>query len=80
MLKKSFFLLILLASSLQALSNESKVCQKCHPIIYDEYYDSSHRKASVCNNPIHKAYWDKHPKDEKGIPVLSAIPLLILFR
>jgi len=66
MLKISLILLLSLTSILQALSNESKVCQKCHPIIYDEYYDSSHRKSSVYNNPVHKAYWDKHPKDEKG--------------
>jgi len=57
---------MLIIQNLAAISNESKVCQKCHPIIYEEYYDSSHRKASVYNNPIHKAYWDKHPKDEKG--------------
>ena len=64
---RNIFLLIstiLLVNSLQA--NESKVCQKCHPIIYSEYYESSHRKASIYNNPIHKAMWDKHPKDEKG--------------
>ena len=66
MIKITLLLLLLSATSLLALSNESKVCQKCHPIIYDEYYDSSHRKASVYNNPIHKAYWDKHPKEEKG--------------
>lgn len=64
---RHIFLLIfamLFANSLQA--NESKVCQKCHPIIYEEYYESSHRNASVYNNPIHKAMWDNHPKDEKG--------------
>ena len=55
---------VLLSNSLQA--NESKVCQKCHPIIYAEYYESSHRKASIYNNPIHNAMWNKHPKDEKG--------------
>lgn len=49
-----------------ASANESKVCQKCHPIIFSEYYESSHRNASVYNNPIHKAMWDAHPKDEKG--------------
>ncbi len=63
---KYLFIIPLLFNTLFALSNESKVCQKCHPIIYDEYYGSSHRKASVYNNPLHKAYWDKHPKDEKG--------------
>ncbi|PHS58002.1 MAG: hypothetical protein COB17_04700 [Sulfurimonas sp.] len=48
------------------LANESKLCQKCHPIIYSEYYQSSHKNASTYNNPIHKAMWDKHPKNEKG--------------
>ncbi len=65
-MKRSIFLLLTLTLSLLAVSNESKICQKCHPTIYNEYYDSSHRKASVVNNPIHKAYWKKHPKDEKG--------------
>ena len=60
--------LFLLASTLAlfAFSNESKICKSCHPTIYNEYYDSAHRKASIYNNPIHKAYWEKHPKDEKG--------------
>lgn len=64
---RTIFLIIstlLIINTLYA--NESKVCQKCHPIIYSEYYESSHRNASVYNNPIHKAMWDKHPKDEKG--------------
>ncbi len=65
-MQKLLTLFILSSMALFALSNESKVCQKCHPIIYDEYYDSSHRKSSVYNNPVHKAYWDKHPKDEQG--------------
>ena len=60
------FALWTLHISLFAASNESKICQQCHPVIYNEYYDSSHRKASVVNNPVHKAYWEKHPKDEKG--------------
>ena len=65
-MKKTLLFLLTLTLSLFAISNESKICQKCHPTIYSEYYQSSHRKASVINNPIHKAYWDKHPKDEKG--------------
>ena len=59
-------LTLLLFISSFSYANESKVCQKCHPIIYDEYYESSHRKASIKNNPIHKALWDRHPKGEKG--------------
>ena len=65
-MRNIFFILLISAISLFAISNESKVCQKCHPVIYDEYYDSSHRKASVYNNPLHRAYWEKHPKEKKG--------------
>jgi len=43
----------------------SKVCQKCHPVIFDEFYDSSHRKSSTHTDPIHKAVWDKHPLKAK---------------
>jgi len=62
------FLSIIIFSLIFSLSyaNESKVCKKCHPIIYGEYYKSSHRKASTQNNPIHKALWDKHPKGSEG--------------
>ena len=63
---KWLLLSILIIQNLSAAANESKVCQKCHPIIYKEYYDSAHRKSSVYNNPLHKAFWDKHPKDAKG--------------
>jgi len=62
---KTALLLITMIISLQLFANESKVCQKCHPIIYDEYYDSSHRKASTVNNPIHKAYWEKISTQER---------------
>ena len=65
-MKKLILLFLTLTISLFAAANESKICQKCHPIIYNEYFDSSHRKSSIYNNPIHKAFWDKHPKDEKG--------------
>ncbi len=55
----------LLATNASANFGESKVCQKCHPVIYDEFYDSSHRKSSIYTDPIHKAVWDKHPLKEK---------------
>lgn len=44
----------------------SQTCKTCHPIIYGEFYDSSHRKSSIYQDPIHKAIWDKHPLKEKG--------------
>ncbi|RLA69595.1 MAG: hypothetical protein DRG09_05405 [Epsilonproteobacteria bacterium] len=65
-MKQIFILFTILSLSLFAIANESKICQQCHPIIYNEYYKSSHRKASVVNNSIHKAYWEKHPKDDKS--------------
>ncbi|WP_457744255.1 multiheme c-type cytochrome [Sulfurimonas sp.] len=43
----------------------SQVCQKCHPVIYKEYYSFQHRKASIFSDPIHKAVWDKHPLKKK---------------
>jgi len=60
---------LLLISSLSALDQftSSQVCQKCHPLIYKEYYQSQHRKASIFSDPIHKAVWDKHPLKKKGI-------------
>lgn len=44
---------------------ENKTCKGCHETIYNEFYDSSHRKASIYENPIHKAVWDKHPDKQK---------------
>lgn len=62
-----FFLSLLISFGATFLfANESKVCQKCHPIIFEEYYKSSHKNASTYNNPIHAAMWEAHPKDEKG--------------
>ncbi len=65
-MRKITLAMVFLATLVLLQANESKVCQKCHPIIYEEYYSSSHRKASVFNNQIHKAAWDKHQKDAKG--------------
>ncbi len=39
--------------------NES--CKECHPIIYDEYTESMHYKATVFRDPIHNAVWEAHP-------------------
>ena len=44
---------------------KSSVCKGCHPIIYAEYYESAHRKASVYEDELHKAVWDKHPDKQK---------------
>ncbi|MFA6742326.1 MAG: multiheme c-type cytochrome [Arcobacteraceae bacterium] len=44
---------------------DSTTCKGCHPTIYGEFYDSSHRKASVFENKVHKAMWDLHPDKQK---------------
>lgn len=43
----------------------SQVCKKCHPVIYQEHYESQHRKASIFNDKVHKAIWDRHPLKKK---------------
>ena len=64
---RKFTLLLLGSVSLFALSQfqSSKVCQKCHPLIYKEHFSSQHRKASIFNDEVHKAVWDKHPLKQK---------------
>ena len=44
----------------------SKICRTCHPLIYKEYYGSMHRKASIYNDPVHNAVWQRHPLRQKG--------------
>jgi DNA-directed RNA polymerase subunit RPC12/RpoP len=44
---------------------DSNTCKGCHPTIYSEFYDSSHRKASIFENKVHKAMWDLHPDKQK---------------
>ena len=65
-MQKNIFLLFISAISLFANVSESKVCQKCHPLIYKEYYNSSHRKASIYNVVIHKAVWEKQNSEQNA--------------
>ena len=58
---------LLLVTSSQLFANESKVCQKCHPLIYKEYYNSIHRKASLPNDQIYAAVFKKeHQSGDKN--------------
>ncbi|MDA7818439.1 cytochrome c family protein [Sulfurimonas sp.] len=43
----------------------SSECNKCHTTIYSEFKGSMHAKATPSQDPIHKAVWDKHPKNKK---------------
>ena len=52
--------------TLSAKTNlQNTTCKRCHPIIYKEYYDSLHRKASLYEDPVHDAVWQKHPLKKK---------------
>ncbi len=43
----------------------SQTCKVCHPIIYNEHFNSAHSKASVFKDPIHNAVWNIHPAKAK---------------
>ncbi len=64
---KKTILFFLFLGSLYATSQfeTSKTCKGCHPTIYSEFYESAHRKASIFEDEIHKAIWDKHPSKAK---------------
>ena len=64
---RTIFTILFFAASLFASQGfvKSKVCSKCHPLIYKEYMGSMHRNSSVANDPVHKAIWDKHPLKAK---------------
>ena len=66
-MKSSIALFLLLFSTTQIHATlENITCKKCHPVIYGEYQNSMHAKASIFNDPIHKAVWDKHPAKTKN--------------
>jgi len=52
--------------SIQLSANDVKVCQRCHPIIANEFQQSAHKKSTVDEDAVHKAVWDKHPAKAKG--------------
>lgn len=64
---KILILITLFIFNLQANDSyeSSKTCKACHSNIYEEFYNSSHRKSSIYNDPIHKAVWEKHPKNKE---------------
>lgn len=62
---KTLLLSILFMLPYLSSASETKVCQRCHPIIYKEYYNSIHRKSSPVNDPIYKALLTK-VKDTKN--------------
>ena len=64
---KHWILLLFVVMSTQSYATlENTTCKKCHPVIYAEYQNSMHAKASIFKDPVHKAVWDKHPAKKKG--------------
>jgi DNA-directed RNA polymerase subunit RPC12/RpoP len=60
-------LVLLIIATVQTQATlENTTCKKCHPIIYAEYQNSMHAKASIFQDPVHKAIWDKHPAKAKN--------------
>ncbi|RLA80502.1 MAG: hypothetical protein DRG78_10835 [Epsilonproteobacteria bacterium] len=66
---KSLILVLIFIGSLFATSEfeTNKTCKGCHQVIYSEFYESAHRKASIFEDEVHKAIWDLHPDKEKNI-------------
>ncbi len=65
---KSLFSLLVLVFTLFASSEfaDTASCKKCHPTITTEFESSMHKHASIYEDKIHKAIWDKHPAKAKG--------------
>jgi len=62
-----FFFLFVIVSFVEAKTPlENTTCKACHPIIFAEYQHSMHAKASVWDDPVHKAIWDRHPNKKEG--------------
>jgi len=51
--------------TVQLLANNVSTCKSCHPIIYNEFQDSFHKKSTIKEDVVHKAVWDKHPAKAK---------------
>ena len=66
-MKKLLLLLgVCLVTTQTYASLENITCKKCHPVIYAEYQNSMHAKASIFKDPVHKAVWDQHPAKQKN--------------
>ncbi len=55
---------VLLNLSLSA--NDLSTCKSCHPIIYNEFQQSMHKKSTVKEDKVHEAIWERHPAKAKG--------------
>jgi DNA-directed RNA polymerase subunit RPC12/RpoP len=60
------FLLFFTVTTQTYAALENTTCKKCHPVIFSEYQNSIHAKASIFKDTVHKAVWDKHPAKPKN--------------
>ncbi len=70
---KTLFYILALSSVLFSSSSMHDLasCQKCHPVISEEFESSMHRKSSIYEDKVHQAIWDKHPAKEKDKYICS---------
>ena len=66
----SIFLFLIFSTSIFANNSvdefaPSQDCKACHSKIYDEFYTSMHANSTPQKDPIHRAVWNKHPKNLK---------------
>lgn len=67
MIRLSFMMLVLAVYAQANMSfAPSSECKSCHQNISKEFSDSMHNNAATFQDPIHKAVWDKHPKNKKA--------------
>ena len=60
-MKKLLLSILLTSVTLFANYAKNETCKGCHTLIYDEFYDSLHRKSSIYEDSIHQAAWNNHP-------------------
>jgi len=60
------FMLLIAAVTQSQAELENATCKACHPLIYQEYRNSMHSRASIYRDTVHKAVWDLHPAKAKG--------------
>ena len=58
----SIFILL----TIQIGATDISTCKSCHPVIYNEFQQSIHKKSTVKEDAVHRAVWDKHPAKPKG--------------
>jgi len=63
---KGLVLPLILSTLSAEVPLENTTCKACHPTIYAEYEHSMHAHASIFDDPIHRAVWDKHPNKKQG--------------